>query len=101
MDLSEKKPIPELSKRLKQTLLFIAWYFYENSYYPTQLEIARGIGLSKKTNSAAGYVEPLIKKGFLSKTNETGKRKLRLTHLADLVLNETDVQNYAKLNKKR
>ena len=96
MDLSKNQPIPELPKRLKETLLFIAWYFQKYNQYPTQMEIARGIGLSKKTKTAAGYIEPLIKKGYLSKENQSGKRKLRLTTIADKAITETDLKNYER-----
>ena len=100
MDLSKNEPIPELPKRLKETLMFIAYYFKNYKQYPTQFEIARGIGLSEPTKTAAGYVEPLIKKGYLSKTNDSGKRKIRLTALADLALTETELLNYEKsINK--
>lgn len=96
MDLSQREPIPELSPRLKECLLFIAWFFVEHKMYPTQREIARGINLSKRTQTASGYVEPLVKKGFLEKATGSGKRNLRLTQLADLVITEEEIQEFGR-----
>jgi hypothetical protein len=94
MELSKCQPIPELPSRLKETLLFIACYFKRNKRYPTQFEIARGIGLSIGTNTAAGYVDPLVRKGFLIKDNACGKRKIRLTAMADSILSEQEMKHY-------
>lgn len=99
MDLSQREPIPDLSPRLRECLLFIAWFFLKNGMYPTQNEIARGIGLSKKTRTATGYVDPLIKKGFLVKASDSGKRNLRLTPLADRVITEKDIKEFNRKQK--
>jgi hypothetical protein len=103
MDLSKTEPLPDLPRRLRETLVFVASYFRTYQRYPTQNEIARGIGLSKKTSSAAGYIEPLVRKGYLSKSRSGGRRNIRLTALADAVLSETDFvvvrQNQAGENR--
>jgi Mn-dependent DtxR family transcriptional regulator len=90
MEISKFDPIPELSPRLKQCLLFIARYFRKFSKYPTQKEIARGLGLKEKTVTVSGYLDPLIRKGFLSRT--FGKRNIRLTNLSDRITSEEDIK---------
>jgi SOS-response transcriptional repressor LexA len=70
MQLSLRDPIPPLTVRQRQCLFFIAWYFNKHNMYPTQNEIARGLGLSQKTKCATGYVEALIKKKFLERSHK-------------------------------
>jgi Mn-dependent DtxR family transcriptional regulator len=70
--------------RQTEWLLFIFNYFTEHRYYPTQREIAKQMNL--KTNSAAIYRNPLLKKGYVKKTGKSrnihitkaGLMKLRL-----------------------
>jgi len=69
-------PLPPLTVRQTECLLFIFNYFTEHRYYPTQREIAKQMNL--KTNSAAIYIEPLLKKGYVEK--EPGKsRNIHIT----------------------
>jgi Mn-dependent DtxR family transcriptional regulator len=94
MEILKFEPIPELSPRLRQCLLFIVQYFRKFSKYPTQKEIARGLGLKNKTVTVSGYLEPLIKKGYLSRT--FGKRNIRLTNLSDRLISEEDTKSVFK-----
>jgi predicted transcriptional regulator len=100
IDLSKIEPLPDLGPKLKQCLIFIAWYFQKHAKYPTQSEIARGIRLSPKTKTASGYVDPLVRKGFLIKSTVGGKRNIRLTQLADKILSEEDINNFDHINSK-
>jgi SOS-response transcriptional repressor LexA len=71
--------LPPLTERQTECLVFIYNYFIEHRYYPTQREIVQKMNL--KTKSAATFVEPLRKKGYLKK--EPGKRRnIDLTHMA-------------------
>ena len=63
--------------------------------YPSQKEIACALRLSEKTKTATGYVEPLVKKGYLKKENNV-KRNLRLTALSDFVITENELKKYGK-----
>ena len=79
----ELKPLPPLTKRQKECLLFIFDYFSENHYYPTHREVARQMDI--KTNSAATFLDPLEKKGYIMKG--PGKnRNIQLTKAAVLKL---------------
>jgi DNA-binding MarR family transcriptional regulator len=75
----ELRSLPPLTERQAECLIYLYNYFIEHRYYPTQREIANKMNL--KTNSAATFVEPLRKKGYLEK--EPGKRRnIDLTHRA-------------------
>lgn len=69
-------PLPPLTKKQEECLIFIFNYFSKNRYYPTQREISKHMNL--KSNSAAIFIEPLIKKGYIEK--EPGKsRNIHIT----------------------
>lgn len=69
-------PLPPLTERQEECLVFLFNYFTEHRYYPTQREIANYMKL--KSNSAAIFIEPLLKKGYLEK--EPGKnRNIQIT----------------------
>jgi Mn-dependent DtxR family transcriptional regulator len=71
--------LPPLTERQAECLVYLFNYFSEYRYYPTQREIAKKMNI--KTNSAATFIEPLQKKGYLEK--EPGKnRNINLTHSA-------------------
>ena len=82
MDIRENedlKSLPPLTERQAECLVYLYNYFLEHRYYPTQREIVKKMNL--KTNSAATFIEPLRKKGYLEK--EPGKRRnISLTHMA-------------------
>lgn len=82
MDIEESedlRSLPPLTERQTECLVYIYNYFIEHRYYPTQREIVQKMNL--KTNSAATFVEPLRKKGYLKK--EPGKRRnIDLTRMA-------------------
>jgi DNA-binding MarR family transcriptional regulator len=82
MDIRENedlRSLPPLTERQAECLIYLFNYFSEYRYYPTQREIAKKMNL--KTNSAATFLEPLRKKGYLEK--EPGKnRNINLTHSA-------------------
>jgi DNA-binding MarR family transcriptional regulator len=86
MDIGENedlRPLPPLTERQAECLVYLFKYFSEYRYYPTQREIAKKMNL--KTNSAATFLEPLRKKGYLEK--EPGKnRNINLTRAALLKL---------------
>lgn len=76
-------PLPPLTEKQKECLIFLFNYFTEHRYYPTQREIAEHMNL--KSNSAAIYIEPLLKKGYLEK--EPGKnRNIHITRAGLLKL---------------
>ncbi len=64
-------PLPPLTERQQECLVYLFNYFAEKRYYPTQREIAKHMNL--KTNSAAIFIDPLIKKGYIEK--EPGKNR--------------------------
>jgi DNA-binding MarR family transcriptional regulator len=82
MDIGENedlKSLPPLTVRQAECLVYLFNYFSEYRYYPTQREIAKKMNL--RTNSAATFLEPLRKKGYLEK--EPGKnRNINLTRSA-------------------
>jgi SOS-response transcriptional repressor LexA len=78
-DGEDLRSLPPLTERQTECLVFIYNYFIEHRYYPTQREIVQKMNL--KTNSAATFIEPLRKKGYLKK--EPGKRRnIDLTRMA-------------------
>ncbi len=82
------RPIEPLTDRQFECLKFIYLYFVERRYYPTQKEIAEGLGV--KSNTAAFFTEPIVKKGYLFL--EPGRhRNIRLTPLAIKLLTEKGV----------
>ncbi len=88
------KVLPPLTDRQAECLMYLLTYFSEFRYYPTQREIAKKMKL--KTNSAATFLEPLRKKGYLEK--EPGRnRNIRLTNLA---IHKLRLMNNSKKNKK-
>jgi Mn-dependent DtxR family transcriptional regulator len=85
-------PLPRLTKRQIECLRFIATYLMQHNDYPSQKEIAIAMGL--RSNTAYTFTEPLQKKGYLNKTYEVGRRNLRLTNLADKILNSHYKDNH-------
>src|SRR3989339_849302 len=82
MDIGENedlRSLPPLTERQAECLVFLFSYFSEYRYYPTQREIAKKMSL--KTNSAATFLEPLLKKGYLEK-EPSRNRNIHLTHSA-------------------
>lgn len=78
-DNEDLRSLPPLTERQAECLVYLYNYFIEHRYYPTQREIVKKMNL--KTNSAATFIEPLRKKGYLEK--EPGKqRNIDLTHMA-------------------
>src|SRR5208282_390061 len=82
------RPFEPLTDRQFECLKFIYLYFVERRYYPTQKEIAEGLGV--KSNTAAFFTEPIQKKRYLHV--EPGRhRNIRLTPLAIKLLTEKGV----------
>ncbi len=73
--------LPWLTDRQLQTLMWIADFWTANRHAPTHREIAAGLGGSQRTGTAAPFVNPLIAKGYLERT-DAGLRNLRLTERA-------------------
>ncbi|HOP86074.1 MAG TPA: hypothetical protein PLM71_08360 [Syntrophorhabdaceae bacterium] len=75
--------LPPLTDKQEECLVYLFSYFTEHRYYPTQREIAQQMHL--KSNSAAIFIEPLIKKGYIEK--EPGKnRNIHITKAGFLKL---------------
>ncbi|HOJ42739.1 MAG TPA: hypothetical protein PK800_01335 [Syntrophorhabdaceae bacterium] len=87
------KPLPPLTEKQEECLIYVFNYFIENRYYPTQREIAQHMKL--KSNSAAIFIEPLIKKGYIEK--EPGKnRNIHITKTGFLKLKLIEKQKKEK-----
>ena len=87
-----------MTERQTECLVYLYEYFSGHRYYPTQMEIAKKMNL--KTNSAATFLEPLRKKGYLEK--EPGKNRnsyLTRSALEKLGMINTEKNNADKKNK--
>lgn len=84
------RPLPPLTDRQAECLIYLFNYFAEHRYYPTQREIAKQMNL--KTNSAVTFLEPLHKKGYLEK--EPGRS--RNIHLTKSALIKLKLMNMVK-----
>lgn len=81
-------PVETLTDRQFECLKFIYLYFIERRYYPTQKEIAAGLGV--KSNTAAFFTGPMQKKGYLY-VEQGRHRNIRLTQLAIELLREKKI----------
>lgn len=71
--------LPPLSER-QQVLLRFLWDFYQTRrYFPTHRECAEALKL--RSTQVGGYLEPLIKKGYVVRLNQPS-RNITLTQLA-------------------
>jgi SOS-response transcriptional repressor LexA len=69
-------PDPQLTAKQVQALAFVYEYLQRHRVYPTQREVAAAMSLN--SNSAATYLEPLERKGMVTKM--LGQpRNLRIT----------------------
>ncbi|MFC3125124.1 LexA family protein [Pseudoroseomonas globiformis] len=75
-DVVSLDELPHLTPRQREVLAWICRYWSSQRHAPTQREIAEGMGTSGHT--AAPLVEPLLKKGYLQRT-EAAVRNLRPT----------------------
>ena len=69
-------PEPQLTAKQVQALAFMYGYLQEHRVYPTQREVAAAMSLS--SNSAATYIDPLERKGVVTKLPGQ-PRNLRIT----------------------
>ena len=75
------QPLPMLTEKQANCLRFLYTYFMEHRYYPTQREVMDALGV--KGTNAAGYLDPLEKKGYLVRDILAGtRRNIRLTKQA-------------------
>ena len=75
--------LPKLPPRQEEVLRFIARFFVKHRHMPTQREICQELQVN--STSAAPYVNPLMKKGYLNRIDETARtvgRNFELTELA-------------------
>ncbi len=79
-DLENIIPMQNLSIRQADCLRFIAQYLQTHEQYPTQREIANGMGI--KSNTAYHFTEPLKKKEYLYTDSKFGKRNIRFAPIA-------------------
>jgi len=70
------EPLPPLSRRQQDCLAFVWAYYIQHGRYPTQREITRSLGI--KSATAEGLLEPLRKKGYLTRRLRR-RRNIRLT----------------------
>jgi DNA-binding MarR family transcriptional regulator len=82
-EIDDLAPLPRLTERQAECLHYLFTYFSENHYYPTQREITAQMNL--KTNSAATFLDPLLKKGYITKI-PSKNRNIKLTRSALLKL---------------
>jgi len=71
--------MPRLTARQLEILTFLYSYYIKNRFYPTQREIAGGVGLA--TNNCGAYIQPLIRKGYLERRSLSRGRNLAFTAL--------------------
>jgi Mn-dependent DtxR family transcriptional regulator len=71
------KVLPALTDNQAKCLLYIYNFYTEHKHFPTQREIARALGI--RSNTAAMYTDPLIRKGYLVRVSER-ERNIRLTN---------------------
>lgn len=73
--------LPRLTARQTETLAWFFAYWSAHRHAPTQREIARGLGASSRTTTAARLVDPLVRRGYLTRIGSVS-RNLRLTEQA-------------------
>jgi DNA-binding MarR family transcriptional regulator len=73
------EPLPILTEKQARCLSFIYDFFATNRDYPTHREIAEGLDI--QSTNVQPYLEPLIKKGYLKRKDDS-KRNIRLTKRA-------------------
>lgn len=73
------EPLPVLTEKQARCHTYIYNYFARNRDYPTHREIAEGLDI--QSTNVQPYLEPLVKKGYL-KRKENSKRNIRLTKRA-------------------
>ena len=73
--------LPYLTPRQAETLTWICCFWSRHRHGPTQREIARALAASGRTATAVPFVRPLIRKGYLRRTQATS-RNLQPTRLA-------------------
>ncbi len=72
--------MPYLTDRQLHCLQYIADFYVAKGYYPSHREIVGEMGL--RTATAATYLEPLLRKGFIRRVERARSRNIRLTKLA-------------------
>ena len=72
--------MPPLSPRQEQLLKFLYVYYQAKRCYPTQRECSTALGL--KSSQVTGYLDPLVKKGYVARSGEFVRRGIQLTPIA-------------------
>ena len=72
--------LPVLSLRQREALRYIYAYAEKNRDYPTGVEVAEVMGISKQ--AVASLLNSLIKKGYAYKDRTFAERNIRLTDIA-------------------
>lgn len=100
MPIDPLEPIPSLSKRQTEILLYIGQYFAAHREAPSHTEIREYLGLGERTN-VGPYLAPLFKRGYLERANASIKGRMRLTmegiERIKVILPEKD--EYSELEK--
>ena len=95
--------LPHLTARQLDVLAWVFGFWVSHQHGPTQREIVAGLGTSTRTSTAAAFVEPLVAKGYLERT-QASSRNIRPTPKATRKLTlegkierrkETDAQKLA------
>lgn len=72
-----KTPLTPLPPQQERALVYMMEFFLKHQYYPTHVELLRGLGL--KGNAASVYLHPLCKKGYLERTDVGKGRNFVIT----------------------
>lgn len=72
-----KMPLNPLPTQQQRALVYMMEFFLQHQYYPTHLELLKGLGL--KGTAASVYLHPLAKKGYLERVNIGRGRNFQIT----------------------
>jgi DNA-binding MarR family transcriptional regulator len=72
--------LPVLSPRQREALRYIHAYAEKNRDYPTGVEVAEVMGISKQ--AVASLLNSLVKKGYAYRDRTFAERNIRLTDIA-------------------
>ncbi|MHA0036779.1 LexA family protein [Deinococcus sp. PESE-13] len=73
------EPMPALSKRQAEVLLFVGQYFARHHEMPSHAEIREQLQLGPQTN-VGPYLRPLFERGYLERAGSSVKGRMRLTN---------------------
>lgn len=74
------EPLPSLSTRQADVLLFVGQYFAVHRQAPVHAEIREHLELSDRTN-VGPYLRPLFERGYLEKAGTGIRGRMKLTPL--------------------